>query len=68
MPGYVAANARGTLAGVGGSIMHGGQSWMSSEYWLACGAQKMLDAQVVKMDREVLQASTEPDLLFALRS
>lgn len=66
-PGYASVSARCTYVGVGGSILHGGQSWLSSEYGLACDPQNLLDAQVVKMDGSVVWASTEPDLLWALR-
>lgn len=47
--------------------MQGGIGWMSSEYGLASDPQNMLDAEVVKMDGQVLWASEEPDLLWALR-
>jgi FAD/FMN-containing dehydrogenase len=40
---------------------------MSSEYGLTSDPQNMLDAQVVKMNGEVLWASQDPDLLWALR-
>ncbi len=66
-PGYASVSARCTYVGVGGSILHGGQSWLSSEYGLACDPQNLLDAQVVKMDGSIVWASLEPDLLWALR-
>ncbi len=66
-PGYAAVGARCTYVGVGGSILHGGQSWLSSEYGLASDPQNLLDAQVVKMDGSIIWASEEPDLLWALR-
>ena len=47
--------------------MQGGIGWMSSEYGLASDPQNMLDAEVVKMDGQVIWASEEPDLLWALR-
>lgn len=53
--------------GVGGSILCGGFSWLSGEYGLTSDPQNMLDAQVVKLDGQVVWASTEPDLLWALR-
>ena len=40
---------------------------MSSEHGLASDPQNMLDAEVVKMNGQVLWASGEPDLLWALR-
>ena len=66
-PGYASVSARCTYVGVGGSILHGGQSWLSSEYGLACDPQNLLDAQVVKMDGSIVWASHEPDLIWALR-
>ena len=53
--------------GIGGSILCGGFSWLSGEYGLTSDPQNMLDAQVVKLDGQVVWASTEPDLLWALR-
>ncbi|KAK5050822.1 hypothetical protein LTR84_003381 [Exophiala bonariae] len=66
-PGYASVSARCTYVGVGGSIIHGGQSWLSSEYGLASDPQNLLDVQVVKLDGSVVWASEEPDLLWALR-
>ncbi|KIW96534.1 uncharacterized protein Z519_01925, partial [Cladophialophora bantiana CBS 173.52] len=66
-PGYAAVSARCTYVGVGGSILHGGQSWLSSEYGLACDPKNLLDVQVVKMDGSDVWASEEPELLWALR-
>lgn len=66
-PGYAAVSARCTYVGVGGSILHGGQSWLSSEYGLISDPQNLLDAEVVKLDGTVIWASEEPDLLWALR-
>jgi FAD/FMN-containing dehydrogenase len=66
-PGYASVSARCTYVGVGGSILHGGQSWLSSEHGLASDPQNLLDAQVVKLDGSVIWASTEPDLMWALR-
>ena len=60
-------SARCAYVGVGGSILTGGISWLSSEYGLASDPQNMLDAQIVKSDGQVVWASQEPDLLFALR-
>ena len=53
--------------GIGGSILCGGFSWLSAEYGLTSDPQNMLDAQVVKLDGQVVWASAEPDLLWALR-
>jgi FAD/FMN-containing dehydrogenase len=63
----LAISARCTYVGVGGSIITGGISWLSSEYGLASDPQNMLDAQVVKPNGQVVWASAEPDLLWALR-
>lgn len=62
-----ALSARCSFVGVGGMILHGGLSWISSTYGLASDLQNFLDAQVVKLDGSVIWASEEPDLLFALR-
>jgi len=66
-PGYAALSARCKFVGVGGSILHGGQSWLSHQYGLACDPQNLLDVQVIKLDGSVLWASDEPELLWALR-
>jgi FAD/FMN-containing dehydrogenase len=65
--GYAATSARCTFVGVGGSILHGGQSWLSSEYGLISDPQNLLDAQVIKLDGTVIWASEEPELMWALR-
>ncbi|KAI5248412.1 FAD binding domain-containing protein [Aureobasidium subglaciale] len=66
-PGYQAVSARCSFVGVGGMILHGGLSWMSSTYGLASDPQNFIDAQVVKLDGSIIWASEESDLLFALR-
>ncbi|KAF2873051.1 cysteine desulfurase [Massariosphaeria phaeospora] len=66
-PGYSVPGARCTYIGVGGGTLQGGVSWMSSEYGLTSDPQNMLDAQVVLMDGSVVWASSDPDLLWALR-
>ena len=54
--------------GIGGSILCGGFSWLSAEYGLTSDPQNLLDAQVVKLDGQVVWAAEEePDLLWALR-
>jgi FAD/FMN-containing dehydrogenase len=63
----VVVGPRCTYVGVGGGTLQGGLSWMSSEYGLACDPGNMLDAQIVLMDGSVLWASTDPELLWALR-
>ncbi|KAJ9602321.1 hypothetical protein H2200_013176 [Cladophialophora chaetospira] len=66
-PGYATVSIRTPFVGVGGSILGGGYSWLSSEYGLTSDPANLLDAQVVKVDGTVLWASEDPDLLFALR-
>ncbi|KIX09742.1 uncharacterized protein Z518_00823 [Rhinocladiella mackenziei CBS 650.93] len=66
-PGYASLSARCSFVGVGGCIISGGISWMSSEFGLASDPSNMLDAQVVLVDGRSLWASEEPDLLWALR-
>ncbi|KAF2740985.1 cysteine desulfurase [Polyplosphaeria fusca] len=66
-PGYSVVGPRCTYVGVGGGTLQGGVSWMSSEYGLSSDPQNMPDAQVVKMNGEVLWASQDPELLWALR-
>jgi FAD/FMN-containing dehydrogenase len=53
--------------GVGGSILHGGFSWLSREYGCTSDPINLLDALVVKLDGTITWASREPDLLWALR-
>ncbi|KAF2190771.1 hypothetical protein K469DRAFT_697996 [Zopfia rhizophila CBS 207.26] len=48
-------------------IIFGEVSWMSYEFGLTSDPQNMLDAQVVKMNGEVLWASKDSELLWALR-
>lgn len=59
--------ARTPCVGVAGTAMTGGFSWLSSEYGCISDPANMLDAQVVKYDGSVVWASTEPELLWALR-
>jgi FAD/FMN-containing dehydrogenase len=58
---------RTPFVGIGGSILGGGFSWLSSEFGLTSDPANMLDAEVVTVDGKVLWASQDPDLLFALR-
>lgn len=53
--------------GVAGTIISGGFSWLSREYGYVSDPANMLDAKVVKYDGSVVWASSEPDLLWALR-
>ncbi|OQE02730.1 hypothetical protein PENVUL_c039G07906 [Penicillium vulpinum] len=66
-PGHAVVGARCTYVGVGGSILAGGISWLSSEKGLATDPHNMLDAKVALTDGRILWASTEPELLWALR-
>lgn len=60
-------SCRTPCIGIGGSILSGGFSWLSAEYGLTSDPQNMLDAQIVKLDGQVVWASAEPELLWALR-
>ncbi|KAI1029281.1 hypothetical protein LB504_010717 [Fusarium proliferatum] len=66
-PGHSVAVARTPSVGVGGSILHGGYSWMTSEFGCISDPVNFIDAEVVKYDGTVTMASAEPDLLWALR-
>lgn len=59
--------ARTPTVGVGGSLLHGGYSWMTSEMGCISDPVNFIDAEVVKYDGTVVMASAEPDLLWALR-
>ncbi|KAE8152546.1 hypothetical protein BDV25DRAFT_61515 [Aspergillus avenaceus] len=64
---YGVVGARTPCVGVAGTIVRGGFSWLSSEHGCISDPVNMLDAQVVKYDGSVVWASTEPELLWALR-
>ncbi|KAF1813612.1 FAD-binding domain-containing protein [Eremomyces bilateralis CBS 781.70] len=66
-PGYAVPGARQPFVGVGGSILGGGVSWLSMEHGLISNAKNLLDAQVVLADGSVVWASSEPDLMWAIR-
>ncbi|RDW76312.1 FAD-binding oxidoreductase [Aspergillus mulundensis] len=66
-PEYGVVGARTPCVGVAGTILSGGYSWLSSEYGCISDPANMLDAKVVKFDGSVVWASTEPELLWALR-
>lgn len=59
--------ARTPSIGVAGSILNGGLSWMSTEFGCISDPINFLDAEVVKYDGNVVMASQEPGLLWALR-
>ncbi|RKK85544.1 hypothetical protein BFJ71_g14142 [Fusarium oxysporum] len=66
-PEYSLTYARTPSVGVGGSILHGGFSWMSSEFGMISDPINFIDAEVVKYDGSIVMASTEPELMWALR-
>ncbi|OAP62157.1 hypothetical protein AYL99_04360 [Fonsecaea erecta] len=66
-PDYATVSIRTPSVGVGGSILGGGYSWLSSEYGLTSDPANLLDAQIVKVDGTVLWASEDPELLWGLR-
>ena len=59
--------ARTPAIGVAGTITTAGLSWMSTEYGCCADPINFLDAEVVKYDGSVVLASSEPELLWALR-
>ncbi|KAL2822106.1 FAD-binding domain-containing protein [Aspergillus granulosus] len=66
-PGYGIVGARTPCVGVAGTIISGGLSWLSNEYGYISDPTNLLDAKIVKYDGSVVWASSEPDLLWALR-
>ncbi|KAJ4304769.1 hypothetical protein N0V90_000297 [Kalmusia sp. IMI 367209] len=66
-PEYSPVSARTPAIGVGGTILTGGLSWMSTEFGAVSDPINFIDAEVVKHDGTVIMASQEPDLLWALR-
>ncbi|KAJ0417906.1 FAD binding domain-containing protein [Aspergillus carlsbadensis] len=66
-PGYGVVGARTPSVGVAGTIVTGGISWLSNEHGCISDPANMLDAKVVKYDGSVVWASSEPELLWALR-
>ncbi|KAH8885038.1 FAD-binding domain-containing protein [Thozetella sp. PMI_491] len=66
-PNFSIAVARTPSVGVGGSILHGGLSWLTGEFGLISDPNNLLNAEVVKYDGSVVMASTDPDLMWALR-
>ena len=53
--------------GVGGSVMLGGYSWRSGRLGCISDPANFVDAEVVKFNGEVVMASKEPELMWALR-
>ncbi|KAL3446955.1 hypothetical protein BJX65DRAFT_278349 [Aspergillus insuetus] len=66
-PSYGIVGARTPCVGVAGTIVSGGFSWISGEYGCISDPANMLDAKVVKYDGSIVWASSEPELLWALR-
>ncbi|KAH8808708.1 cysteine desulfurase [Xylogone sp. PMI_703] len=66
-PGYAILGARTPYVGVGGSIVLLDISWLSNEFGLGNDPQNLLDLHIVLPNGRALWASTEPDLLWALR-
>ncbi|PSN59824.1 FAD-binding domain-containing protein [Corynespora cassiicola Philippines] len=66
-PEYSVVVARTPAIGVAGTITTAGLSWMSTEYGCCADPINFLDAEVVKYDGSVVLASSEPELLWALR-
>ncbi|KAE8372282.1 hypothetical protein BDV26DRAFT_286079 [Aspergillus bertholletiae] len=59
--------ARTPSVGVGGSIIHGGYSWMTGELGCISDSINFVNAEVVKYDGTVVMAADGLDLLWALR-
>ncbi|KAL0262017.1 hypothetical protein SLS55_003452 [Diplodia seriata] len=66
-PGRIVVSARVPWVGVGGSTLSGCISWVGTQFGLAADPQNMLDVEIVLRDGRKIWASSEPDLLWALR-
>lgn len=66
-PGWAVVGARCSWVGVAGSSLVGGLSWLSHEFGLISDPQNLLDMQIVLRDGRAIWASSEPDLMWALR-
>ncbi|KAB2580627.1 FAD-linked oxidoreductase afoF [Lasiodiplodia theobromae] len=66
-PARIAVSARVPWVGVAGSTLSGCLSWVGTEFGLGADPQNMLDVEIVLRDGRKIWASTEPDLLWALR-
>ncbi|KAE8419580.1 hypothetical protein BDV36DRAFT_282212 [Aspergillus pseudocaelatus] len=64
---FSVAVARTPSVGVGGSILHGGYSWMTGEFGCISDPVNLVDAEVVKYDGTIVMAADDPSLLWALR-
>jgi hypothetical protein len=52
---------------VGGTITTGGFGWLSGDLGCISDPKNLLDVEVVKYDGSVVWASSEPELLWAIR-
>ena len=67
-PGFATISPRCSFLAVGGPLLLGGLSWLSSEKGMACAPGNLIDALVVKMDGTAVWAAKEdPELMWALR-
>ncbi|KAH7053293.1 cysteine desulfurase [Macrophomina phaseolina] len=66
-PGRVAVAARVPWVGVAGSMLSGCISWVGAEFGLAADPQNLLDVEIILRDGRKIWASSEPELLWALR-
>ena len=67
-PGYATISPRCSFLGVGGPLVFGGLSWMSSERGMACAPGNLIDALIVTADGKAVWAAEEdPDLMWAIR-
>lgn len=60
-------SARCPYLGVSGSTLQGGLSWLSSEHGLSSDPSNLLDVEIALMDGTLKWASSDPELLWALR-
>ncbi|KAK2800829.1 hypothetical protein FQN50_007970 [Emmonsiellopsis sp. PD_5] len=65
--GFTVLSTTGPFVGVAGSIVFGVRSWFTGEHGFGADPKNLLDAQVALPDGRLIWASTEPDLLWALR-
>ena len=67
-PGYATISPRCSFLGVGGPLVFGGLSWMSSERGMACAPGNLIDALIVTTEGKIVWAAKEdPDLMWAIR-
>ncbi|KIW63905.1 hypothetical protein PV04_08871 [Phialophora macrospora] len=66
-PDYHVVAARTPALSIGGSILSAGFSWLARQYGNTSDVSNFLDAECILPSGEVLWASKNPDLLWALR-